>query len=461
MKQKSQKESICHTDDIILRHDNDLERIILGSLLIESTAIIEVADILKPEVFYLPEHRLIYTAIRDIFRRGEPVDMMVVCQELKKAGKLEEAGSYGYITDLTGYVASTVNLVNHCKYLLDLYLSRRVHMAGLELIRKANDQTKDVSDTITDAIKTVEAIQQETEYSNQSESISSLSLQCMRMYEERKEMAAKGIKSGITTGLRGLDECTGGFMPGQLIILAARPAMGKTAMMLHFAKSAALAGKNVCIYSLEMGGTSLVDRLIVSASGVDSGRYRKGRLTDQEEMQMFEGLNTLSGLTIDVDPSPNITIHQIKARARGKQMKKACDMILIDYLQLIDMRHENRSYNREQEISQTSRAAKIMAKELGVPVVLLSQLSRKVEDRSDKTPLLSDLRESGAIEQDADVVLFLHRPEYYNPAAEKGKGEIKIAKQRDGQTGKIPFAYNESLTRIFNYGTDPDNTPPF
>ena len=321
----------------------------------------------------------------------------------------------------------------------------------------ATDPTADIDDVLTTVIKKIEGIAENTAYNSRMIDISTVATQCIAEYEKRREMARNGKKIGLTTGLSKLDHITGGWKPGQLIILAARPAMGKTAMLLHFAKSASIAGIPVVIFSLEMEVQALTNRALLSESEVNSDRFKAGTLSTEEETSLCQAIGQISCLPISLDDSANISMQQIKARARELRRKGKCGLVLIDYLQLIDMRSINRSYTREQEVSQCSRAAKIMAKELGVPVILLSQLSRQVEGRSDKMPLLSDLRESGAIEQDADIVMFIHRPEYYSEKAEKGFGVIRIAKQRDGTTGDIRFRYNESLTKI----TDYDKELPF
>lgn len=458
MKRKNQ--NICLNTKFQYSEEFEIE--VLGTILSNGNAISLVSNILKPEVFYNPSHQLIYTAMQNISKRGEYIDLALMSGELVKMGVLDEVGGNPYITGLTiGVTGADHNIESISKKLLEFYLSRIGYMETLKIAQKFNDPTLDVGETITELMNVCESLQQETEYSNTFIPLSTLLRDAMKRYEERKEMAAKGMQPGINTGLSVLDKYTGGFLPEQLIVLAARPGAGKTALMLHFAKTAAKHDKHVCIYSLEMSKEGLTDRIVVSESGVNSEMYRKAVLATDGENKVYKAITELDRLHVDVDVSANISIHQIKARAQQKKAKNACDIILIDYLQLISTTGENRSYNREQEIAQISRAAKIMAKELSVPVILLAQLSRKVEDRTDKRPLLSDLRESGAIEQDADMVLFIHREEYYNPAAEKGKGEIKIAKQRDGRTGTIAFGYNESLTRIFDYGTDPENTNPF
>lgn len=435
----------------------ETEKAVIGALLVESDAISEVINILKPEMFYDSSLEKIYAAIVGLYGENVKPDMITVTKSLMKSGELDEVGGPFALSMLSGNMASAANVVEHAKYLHQLWLARTLAVAGMEITGKAADPTLDIDDTITEAIKSVEEIAEGTSYNSRISDISFVAKQCIDSYQTRKEKARYGQHIGIVTGLSKLDRTTGGWKPGQLIILAARPAMGKTAMLLHFAKSAAMNGTPVAIFSLEMGNVSLVDRLILSECEIDADRYKSGQLSEEEESWLCNAVDNIASMPISIEDTPNINIQQIKVRARNLQRKGKCGLILIDYLQLIDMRSQNKAYNREQEVSQCSRTAKVMAKELGVPVILLSQLSRKNEERSDKMPLLSDLRESGAIEQDADIVMFIHRPEYYNKTAEKGFGEIRIAKQRDGATGDIRFRYNENLTKI----TDYDKELPF
>lgn len=440
-----------------LPNNHETEKAVIGALLMESDAISEVAGILKPEMFYDSSMEKIYSAIVDLYNENTKPDMITVTKSLMRSGELDKVGGPFALSMLLGNIASSANIVEHAQYLHQLWLARSLAVVGMEITGKATDPTVDIDDTITEAIKSVEEIAENTAYNSRISDISDISMLCMNSYQVRKENAINGRKIGITTGLSKLDRTTSGWKPGQLIILAARPAMGKTALLLHFAKSAAMYGTPAAIFSLEMGNVSLTDRLILSECDIDSDRYKFGQLSQEEESWLCNAVDKISFMPISVDDTPNINIQQIKVRARNLQRKGKCGLILIDYLQLIDMRSSNKNYNREQEVSQCSRAAKLMAKELGVPVILLSQLSRKNEERSDKMPLLSDLRESGAIEQDADTVMFIHRPEYYDKNAEKGFGEIRIAKQRDGATGDIRFRYNENLTKI----TDYESSMPF
>lgn len=440
-----------------LPNNPETEKAVIGALLVESDAISEVICILRPEMFYDESLGKIYSAIVGLYSENIKPDMITVTKSLMKSGELDQVGGPFALSMLSGNIASSANIVEHAQYLHQLWLARSLAVVGMEIAAKATDPTADIDDTITGAIKSVEGIAENTDYNSRMSDISFVAKQCIDSYQVRKEKAKNGQDIGITTGLSKLDQVTGGWEPGQLIILAARPGMGKTALLLHFAKSAAKKGTPVAIFSLEMGGTSLTDRLILSECDINSGHYKFGQLSTEEESMLCNAVGNISFMPISIDDTPNISIQQIKVRARNLQRKGKCGFILIDYLQLIDMRSSNKSYNREQEVSQCSRAAKVMAKELGLPVVLLSQLSRKSEERSDKMPLLSDLRESGAIEQDADIVMFIHRPEYHNKTAEKGFGEIRIAKQRNGATGDIRFRYNENLTKI----TDYDKELPF
>lgn len=447
-----------NTDLLIsLPHSEETEKAVIGALLIESGAIGEVVGILNADIFYDSALGKIYSAIAYLYENNIKPDLLTVTKTLMRSGDLEKVGGPFFLSTLSGNIASTANIVDHAQYLHQLWLARKLAIAGMEITKMATDPTADIDDVLTAVIKKIEGIAENTAYNSRMIDISTVATQCIAEYEKRREMARNGGKIGLTTGLSKLDHITGGWKPGQLIILAARPAMGKTAMLLHFAKSASIAGIPVVIFSLEMEVQALTNRALLSESEVNSDRFKAGTLSTEEETSLCQAIGQISCLPISLDDSANISMQQIKTRARELRRKGKCGLMLIDYLQLIDMRSINRSYTREQEVSQCSRAAKIMAKELGVPVILLSQLSRQVEGRSDKMPLLSDLRESGAIEQDADIVMFIHRPEYYSEKAEKGFGVIRIAKQRDGTTGDIRFRYNESLTKI----TDYDKELPF
>ena len=437
----------------------EAERVVLGSILLESSAINRVAQFLKQDAFYDINHETIYSCVLSLYDRGIVVDPISVFKELRKVNSNKNDWA-DILTNLSADVCSTASIEEHAMYLHQLMLTRKLIVSCQSIEAKAFDLSLDIADTMNDALKSIEGITDEATFGNETCSIGKAALKAVDLYSERKVLATNGLKTGIDTGIRDLNFVTnGGWKPGQLIILAARPAMGKSALMLHFAKQAAFSGTPVMIFSLEMDTQALVNRIIFSQADIDSYRFASGKLSDDEEKTLCAAADNLHDFPIIIDDSPNLSIQQIKIRARNAKRKGRCGIILIDYLQLIDMRCQNKAYNREQEVAQVSRAAKIIAKEIGIPVILLSQLSRQVEGRAVKIPLLSDLRESGAIEQDADVVLFIHRPEYYDEAnAKKGEGILRIAKQRDGATGDIVFEYNHNLTRISGKGSQ---TPAF
>ncbi|WP_106831150.1 replicative DNA helicase [Parabacteroides pacaensis] len=459
---KRQERTTGNLINLPLPHSIEAEKAVIGTLLLESTAIHEVATILTPDCFYDPKLGIIYGAITAVSEKGVAVEMISVTKELIRSGSLEDVGGAYAISQLTSRIASSVNITEHARYIHQLYLARKLALVGQMITGEALNPSNDIEDVITDSIKQVETIAEATCYNALSTDIGQAARKAITLYSEREKLARMGGKVGIPTGLSKLDRILGGWHNGQLIIDAARPAMGKTAFMLMFARAAALADIPVLIFSLEMSAEDLTDRLMLSESGLDPERYKNGFLSNDEKPALCSAADNLSVLPITIDDTANLSIQQIKARAKNLQRKGKCGLILIDYLQLIDMQNHNKNYGREQEVSQCSRAAKLMAKELKVPVVLLSQLSRKNEERADKTPILSDLRESGAIEQDADVVLFLHRPEYYNEKnAESGVGKLIVAKHRNGATGVMRFRYNESLTRIYDYDTSTEQQTPF
>lgn len=437
-----------------LPSSKEIEEVVLGMLMIESHAIHEVSDILSERVFFYEQNATIYEAIKSISEEGNAPDMMLVYSRLSKNGKLESVGGPFYLTQLVTKVASSANLVEHSLYLKQLYIARSLVVAGGKIMGMAYDTTLDVEDTLYEGLKMLESITGEITIGANTVDLSALSRKSMELYHERKESRSEGKIMGILTGLSKLDKTVCGLKGGQLVILAARPAMGKTAFALHVAMEAAKSGNNTVVFSLEMPGTSLADRMLISTGDLNAAAFRSGTLVESEEKSLYDAVGSLSQLPITIEDTSGLSVSQIKSIAKNLQRKGKCNFIVIDYLQLIDMKSENKFYSREQEVSQCTRELKMLAKSLDVPVLLLSQLSRKCEERNDKTPILSDLRESGSIEQDADIVLMIHRPEYYDKMEEKGTGIIRIAKHRDGRTGDIKFKYNKSLTKFFDYDID-------
>ena len=463
---KNQRASTPTAYDDYVRQVLAAEKVVVGACLIESTAIARVADILKPEHFSNEALGIVYRAVLNLWTDGVSPDMLNVCDRLQKEGSIEKVGGMYGISVLGMNVGSTTNLEYHARFVRQSHTQRALLESGQLIEQMAMDLTRDVADQVSKAIKTLEAVADDMDYNNTMVSVGEAAGEALKEYDAKVRARTEGRQIGVTSGLKVLDKYTNLFQPGQLIILGARPAMGKTAMMLHFAVSMARSGKSVVIFSLEMTRVALTNRIIQGMMpGVNPYSFRGGYLTNDECRQMVEARNELESLPLWIDDCSDQDVTSIKVACMKLQRTRGLDCIMIDYLQLMNVRADNRQYNREQEIAQTTRRLKNMTKELGVPIVVLSQLSRNVERGGSRMPQLSDLRESGAIEQDADVVLFIHRPEYYEePDAIKGVGLINMAKQRDGRTGLVEFGYNESLTKIFDYDENfekEDGTVPF
>ena len=450
MRKNSNQEAVS-MKSFNLPSDKDVESVVLGMLLIESTAINAVSSVLTKDVFFNEANAAVYDAIDQVAKDGDVVDMMLVVSKLSKMGKLDEIGGPFYIAQLTSKVAMTTNLLAHALYLKELYMARQLILSGHKIMAMALDRTLDIEDTIYSGIKMLENIAKGMTVGLNTADLRTLSHESMMMYEKRKENLLEGRKTGILTGIDKLDNTLLGLKGGQLVILAARPAMGKTAFALNIARTAAMSGHPTVIFSLEMSGVSLSDRMLIAHGDFNAAAFRKGALTDTEEVNLSQSVDCLGELPITVDDTSGLQIQQISSVAKNLQRKGKCELVIIDYLQLVRIKSENRNYSREQEVAETTKFAKAMAKSLNVPVVLLSQLSRKCEERQDKTPILSDLRESGSIEQDADIVLMLHRPAYYDRSEEQGMGIVRVAKNRDGRTGDVKFHHNKTLTRFTDY----------
>lgn len=450
MRKNSNQEAVS-MKSFNLPSDKDVESVVLGMLLIESTAINAVSSVLTKDVFFNEANAAVYDAIDQVAKDGDVVDMMLVVSKLSKMGKLDEIGGPFYIAQLTSKVAMTTNLLAHALYLKELYMARQLILSGHKIMAMALDRTLDIEDTTYSGIKMLENIAKGMTVGLNTADLRTLSHESMMMYEKRKENLLEGRKTGILTGIDKLDNTLLGLKGGQLVILAARPAMGKTAFALNIARTAAMSGHPTVIFSLEMSGVSLSDRMLIAHGDFNAAAFRKGALTDTEEVNLSQSVDCLGELPITVDDTSGLQIQQISSVAKNLQRKGKCELVIIDYLQLVRIKSENRNYSREQEVAETTKFAKGMAKSLNVPVVLLSQLSRKCEERQDKTPILSDLRESGSIEQDADIVLMLHRPAYYDRSEEQGMGIVRVAKNRDGRTGDVKFHHNKTLTRFTDY----------
>lgn len=442
----------------------EIEQAILGAAMVYPESVPEIVARLSPESFYDSRNRLVFSGIASLFSNDLPVDLVSVAEDLKKSGKLEECGSYSYLSGLTSKCAAGIIRVEYyCNILIQLQAERDLVDMCVEIMRRS-DGTNDIAETLSYADSQLQKINESFTSGNRMEHISLAIGKAVEESVLRTENRRKGRMSGVTSGLRGLDNMTAGFKGGELIILAARPGAGKTSIMLHFAKCAARSGVPVCIYSLEMDSISLADRLILSETSIRADKYRNGYLSNEDFNEMAAAKKTLSALPIYVDDNPVVSMRYIRAHTKKMAKQGKCGMVLVDYLQLADMGEKGKT--REQEVAQTSRTAKIIAKELDIPFVLLSQLNRACEERPDKKPMLSDLRESGAIEQDADKVIFVYRPEYYKLKDQSGmpitgEGALIMAKQRNGAVGEVRFRYNESLTQITDIDAPQDSESPF
>ena len=431
----------------------DLEEVILGALMLEPMAVNTIIDILRPEIFYKDSHQLIFKAIHDLFAKASPVDMLTVTDELRTMGKLETVGGAHYIAYLTNRVVSAANVEYHARIVSQKYIQRRLIEISSEIINDAFEDSTDVFDLLDKAEDKLFKINEQ----NLRRGIESMP-NLLRAAKEKIEMASKieGGLSGVPAGFKDLDAITAGWQPSDLIIIAARPGMGKTAFVLSMAKNMAVVSERpVAVFSLEMSATQLVMRLISSEAGVSSEDLRKGNLSPTQWKSLNDNMENLSRAPIFIDDTPALSVFELRAKARRLKQQFDIQCIVIDYLQLMTASIE-KGGNREQEISTISRSLKALAKELSIPVITLSQLSREVEKRPGmKRPQLSDLRESGAIEQDADMVLFIYREEYYfkddpNHQNEdiRNKAELIIAKHRNGPLDTVHLRFVNQFARF-------------
>ncbi|MGB3608241.1 MAG: replicative DNA helicase [Psychroserpens sp.] len=434
----------------------DLEEVVLGAMMIDKKGVDEVIDILSPDAFYKESHKHIFEAIFKLFENSEPVDLLTVSSQLKKDAKLDLAGGDFYLISLTQRVSSSAHIEFHARIILQKYIQRSLIKISNEIIEEAYDETKDVFDLLDHAeAKLYEVTQGNVKKS--TETAQSLVIQAKKKIEE---ISNQDGLSGIPTGFTKLDKLTSGWQPSDLIIVAARPGMGKTAITLTMARNIAVDSNiPVAFFSLEMSSVQLITRLISSETGLSSEKLRTGKLEKHEWEQLNVKVKTLEKAPLFIDDTPSLSIFDLRAKARRLASQYGIKMIMIDYLQLMTGGGSNKGGNREQEISMISRNLKALAKELAIPVIALSQLSRAVETRGgSKRPLLSDLRESGAIEQDADIVSFIYRPEYYKidewdddeRSPTEGQGEFIVAKHRNGGLDNIRLKFIGHLGKFDN-----------
>lgn len=433
----------------------DLEQAVLGAMMLEKNAVTDTIDILKSESFYDPKHQYIFGAIKELFGTSKPIDLLTVTDYLKKSGELQAAGGAVYISQLTSRVASTAHVEYHARIISEKHIKRELIRMSNEVMKEAYDDTNDVFDVLNKAEGDLFKIAE----NNMGKSVSTMQ-NVVREAIEEIEKASKnkdGI-SGVPTGFYGLDKVTAGWQRSDMIVIAARPAMGKTAFVLSMARNTAVDhNMGVAIFSLEMSSVQLVKRLIASETRISAEKLRKGDLRDDEFQQLHTRISKLATAPLYIDDTPGISIFDLRAKCRRLKMQYDIQMVIIDYLQLMTAGSAKGAGNREQEISSISRSIKEIAKELNIPIIALSQLSRSVEQRGgDKKPVLSDLRESGAIEQDADIVSFIYRPEYYGFLQDEdgnsnaGVGEIIIAKHRNGALENVRLRFVKEYARFDN-----------
>lgn len=441
----------------------DLEEAVLGALMLEKNALNQVIEFLKPEHFYADDHKEIYAAIVELFKASEPVDMRTVVNQLRKIGKIEIIGGAYKIAELTAKVSSAANIEYHARVVIEMAIKRDLIQIASQIHHDAYEDTTDVFELLD---RTEQSIFQISDSNLRKNYDNMKNLMYRAIQELQKLKEHKDGLTGVPSGFTALDRMTSGWQRSDLVIIAARPGMGKTAFVVSALRNAAVNFNiPVAIFSLEMASVQLVNRMISAEAELEGEKIKKGNLAEFEWKQLVHKTNKLSSAPIFIDDTPALSILELRAKCRRLKAESNVQLIVIDYLQL--MRGEQGG-NREQEIASISRALKGIAKELNVPVLALSQLSRGVETRGgDKRPQLSDLRESGSIEQDADIVMFLYRPEYYKITVDEdglptqGMGEVIIAKHRNGSTGSVKLKFIGKFTKFTDFDEPASQDNPF
>ena len=430
----------------------DAEQSILGGILLDNHAINSVIEIIDTTDFYSEAHKKIFSAIIDLSERSEPSDLITLSNLLRDKKQIDTIGGVAYLASLVDNVPSAAHIAYYAKIVKEKSILRRLIGVSTEILTKSYESSSNVNDVLDDAENAIFQITEnkiKPSFFPLKDLIKDIFKTIEQLYEK------KALITGVPTGYDELDQLTSGFQNSDLIIIAGRPSMGKTALAINIAQNASIkTGIPVAIYSLEMSREQLALRMLASEARVDSQRLRKGFLGETDWPKLTTAAGTLSDAAIFIDDTPAISVLEMKAKARRLKAEHGLGLIVLDYLQL--MRGRNASMPREQEISEISRSLKSLAKELNVPVVALSQLNRQVEARTDKRPQMADLRESGAIEQDADVIVFIYRDEVYNKSEdspEKGLAEIIVGKQRNGPTGKVKLSFLKDYTRFENLAT--------
>jgi replicative DNA helicase len=432
-------------------HSIEAESSVLGGLLLDNTAWDRVSDLVKEGDFYRHEHQLIFSAVAQLINASKPADVITVFEQLRGLGNAEEAGGLVYLNSLAQYVPSAANIRRYAEIVRERGILRKLLTASDEIATKAfNPQGKSVAQILDEAEQKIFNIGEEG--SRMKQGFQGMDTLVIDLMDRVQEMADNPNDiTGVPTGFYDLDRMTAGFQAGDMIVLAARPSMGKTALAINIAEHVALnEGLPVAVFSMEMGASQLAVRIVGSIGRINQGHLRTGKLTDEEWPRLTEAIEKLRNISLHIDETPGLSPSELRANAR--RLARQCGklgLIVVDYLQLMSGSGGSNGENRATELGEISRGLKMLAKELQCPVIALSQLNRSVEQRTDKRPMMSDLRESGAIEQDADIIMFIYRDEYYNKdSKEPGVAEVIIGKQRNGPTGTVKLAFLNSLTRF-------------
>lgn len=434
----------------------DFEMAILGAIMINSDAVGEVIDVLTPSMFYKESHQHIYTAVRELFKESQPIDLLTVTNYLRQKKLLEFVGGPSYIASLTNRVASSANIEYHSRIVMEKYVLRSLITTCSSIIKEAYDDSRDVLSLLDQAETELFGIV-ENNFKRESKELTEIVRKALDELIQIRN--SEEVYHGVPTGIRAIDERIGGWQKSDLVIIAARPGMGKTSFVLSIARNAAIDyAKPVAFFSLEMSATQIVHRLFSIETGIDSEKISKGKLDETEWIQLTNKIGNLNNANLIIDDTPALTVFDLRAKCRRLKHQHDIQLVIVDYLQLMQGSNEKEKGKgtREQEISYISRSLKALAKELSIPVIALSQLSRAVETRanSSKRPMLSDLRESGSIEQDADMVLFIYRPEYYkldtfeDDSISQGRADIMFEKNRHGATGNVRVRFESRYTKF-------------
>ncbi|MGP4107828.1 replicative DNA helicase [Virgibacillus sp. L01] len=427
-------------------HNIEAEQAVIGAIFLEPDALPSTSELLMPDDFYRASHQRIFEAMLKLSDKGEPVDLVTVTTSLSNEKKLDEVGGVAYLSDLAGSVPTAANILYYSKIVEEKALLRRLIRTATDIVSSGFATEDEVEDVLNEAEKNI----LEVSGKKNTGAFKAIKDVLIEVYDNIEQLQHQDADvTGIPTGYRDLDRITSGFQRNDLIIIAARPSVGKTAFALNIAQNVAInTDENVAIFSLEMGADQLVSRMLCAEGNIDSQRLRNGNLEAEDWSKLTMAMGSLSNAGVYIDDSPGIRVSEIRSKCRRLKQENGLSMILIDYLQLIQG-NANSKENRQQEVSEISRSLKALARELNVPLIALSQLSRGVESRQDKRPMMSDLRESGSIEQDADIVGFLYRDDYYDQESEKQNIiEIIISKQRNGPVGNVELAFVKEYNKF-------------